>query len=206
MTTTSSKKTQAEQLAEEFQPEAHKTMNKGGTNLTYIPVSEVVSRLNDVLGVTGWKITSSSVCRDSLDTDWCVGSCTIEATIDGETTVRTGWGGQKIKQLKNMGGPVDLGDEFKGAASDAFKKAASLLGVGLYLSRDEDAILAAEEAKYRILSEDEVGALATLINELDDEERGSLASWWKDERLPKRDSGYLNENHLGLIKAFIGAL
>lgn len=207
MTTTSSEATasQADRLAAEFAPETHRTMDKGGQTLTYIPVSEVVTRLNNVLGVTGWDIVESSVSRDDLDTDWIIASCTIEAEIDGRTTKRTGWGGQKVKQLKS-GGPVDLGDEFKGAASDAFKKAASLIGVALYLSRDEEAILAETEAQYRVLTSEELAELSASISKLPEEERTLLGAWWKEERLPKKDSGYLNENHLRQIAAFIGAL
>jgi hypothetical protein len=47
---------------------------------------------------------------------------------------RDGVGGQTIKR-KRDGGIVDLGDEYKGAVSDALKKAAQSFGVGLYLAR-----------------------------------------------------------------------
>jgi hypothetical protein len=42
---------------------------------------------------------------------------------------------QKIKRSRSTGAPLDLGFDLKGAATDAMKKCASLLGVGLYLSR-----------------------------------------------------------------------
>ena len=61
------------------------------------------------------------------------------ATIEGNTVTRDGVGGQKIKISKN-GEPVDIGDEVKGAVSDALKKAVQTLGVGLYLARSEEAI------------------------------------------------------------------
>lgn len=197
--------TQAARLAQEFSPEAHREMEKGGQTLTYIPVSEVVTRMNNVLGVNGWNIVQSDVSRDEVEEDWVIASCTIEAEIDGVVARRTGWGGQKIKQLRS-GGPVDLGDEFKGAASDAFKKAASLLGVALYLSRDEEAIAAEEQARYRLLSSEELAELAAAIAKLPESERTLLSGWWKEERLPRRDSGHLNENHLRQIHAFVEAL
>jgi hypothetical protein len=63
----------------------------------------------------------------------------VKANIDGVTVTREGMGGQKIK-LNKQGDPLDLGDEVKGAVSDALKKAVQTLGVGLYLARSEDAM------------------------------------------------------------------
>jgi hypothetical protein len=60
-------------------------------------------------------------------------------TISGNTVTRDGVGGQKIKMTK-QGEPVDIGDEVKGAVSDALKKAVQTMGVGLYLARSQDAI------------------------------------------------------------------
>jgi hypothetical protein len=52
---------------------------------------------------------------------------------------KDGFGGQKIKRTK-AGEIVDLGDEFKGAFSDALKKAAQQFGVALYLARSDEAL------------------------------------------------------------------
>ena len=38
-------------LSEQFPQEMERTLNKGGASLTYIPVSEVVNRMNKVIGV-----------------------------------------------------------------------------------------------------------------------------------------------------------
>ena len=38
-------------LSEPFPSEVEKQLKKGGASLTYIPVSEVITRLNKVLGV-----------------------------------------------------------------------------------------------------------------------------------------------------------
>lgn len=208
-TTTSSEetvKTQAERLAEPFPDECHSTMDKGGSTLTYVPVSEVITRLNNVLGVTGWEEVESDTYRDTLDPEWVISKVTLRANIDGVWTQRIGRGGQKVKQTRNGGGPVDLGDEFKGGDSDAFKKAAQKLGVALYLARGEDAIAAAQEAEYRLLSGEDLAGLAARIDKLSEENRKALAAWWKEERLPRRDGGKLNENHLKLIEAYMGAL
>ena len=116
-------------LAEPFAPEMERTLNKGGTRLTYIPVSEVITRLNRVFGVGGWSSQIVSCKRDDLDPDYIVASVTLSARVADSDDVTGGWishdgiGGQKIKRTKN-GDIVDLGDEMKGAVSDALKKAA----------------------------------------------------------------------------------
>ncbi len=130
-------------LSEQFPREMERTLNKGGTNLTYIPVSEVINRLNKVLGVENWSFRIVRCERDAIDPEFVVAHVQIDwfsKTANGSSVVtRDGIGGQKIKRTK-QGTIVDLGDEFKGAISDALKKAAQTLGVGLYLARSDDAM------------------------------------------------------------------
>lgn len=129
-----------EQLSEPFPPEMERTLVKGGTRLTYLPVSEIITRLNRIFGPTGWSSEIIKCERDTLDSDFIVAHVRLTARY-GEFgyTTKDGFGGQKIKRTK-QGEIVDLGDEFKGAVSDALKKAAQQLGLGLYLARDPDAI------------------------------------------------------------------
>lgn len=129
-----------QQLSEPFAEEMERTINKGGTNLTYIPVSEVINRLNKVLGADRWSFTIQKYERDAADPDFIVAMVRIDYHVSEYLTItREGIGGQRIKRTK-AGQIVDLGDEFKGAISDALKKAAQTLGVGLYLARSEDAM------------------------------------------------------------------
>jgi hypothetical protein len=114
------------------------SVTKGGTKLTYVPVSEVIQRLNDVLGLTAWSWETDRVWRDEHDPEWVIATGKLTATIDGVTATKAGEGGVRVKKMKS-GEPVDLGDEFKGAASDALKKAAQKFGVALYLSRKPEA-------------------------------------------------------------------
>ena len=118
------------ELSKPFPKEVERQLEKSGVTLTYIPVSEVIARLNDVFGVLGWSYTQISCDRDALDPDFLVAH--VRMTV-GDVT-RDGVGGQTIKR-KRDGGIVDLGDEYKGAVSDALKKAAQSFGVGLYLAR-----------------------------------------------------------------------
>lgn len=132
-------------LSEPFSPEVERVLTKSGVSLVYIPVSEVVNRLNRILGVDKWSFTINRCERNNLDPDFIVAEVTIEVIFGDEETGkqtvirRDGIGGQKIKRTK-QGDIVDLGDEMKGAVSDALKKAAQTLGIGLYLARSEDAI------------------------------------------------------------------
>ena len=129
------------QLSEPFAPEMERTMSKGGTRLTYIPVSEVINRLNKVLGVDKWSFEVIYCGRDTLDPEYIVAHIRMTwHTEDSPNAItRDGIGGQKIKRTKG-GDIVDLGDEMKGAVSDALKKAAQTLGIGLYLARSDDAM------------------------------------------------------------------
>lgn len=136
--------TTAGKLEAEFPEAVLKTVQKGSANLLYIPVAEVIQRMNNVLGVENWSTQVINVWRDQIDTAYVVAHVRLTALIDGKGVVRDGFGGVKIK-MSGKGGPVDLGDEYKGAVSDALKKACQTLGVGLYLARSEEAIYADEE-------------------------------------------------------------
>jgi hypothetical protein len=124
------------ELAAYFPKESESKLKKGGASLTYIPVGEVIARANEVLGF-GW---SFEVVDTHLDGDWITAHVRLRVSGTSEeghySSTRDGFGGQKIKYTK-AGSIVDLGDEFKGAVSDALKKAFQSFGVALYLARDE---------------------------------------------------------------------
>jgi hypothetical protein len=109
---------------------------RGGVELTYLTGEQVATRLNQVLGVSGW---SFRVLRHDVNVEadeaWALGE--IVAEIDGKSVIRQQFGSQKIKRSRSSGVPLDIGFDLKGAATDAMKKCASLLGVGLYLSRKQ---------------------------------------------------------------------
>ena len=141
------------QLTEHFPKEVERQLKKGGASLTYIPVSEVITRLNKVFGVTKWSFEIISCGRDALDPEYIVAHVRITSYLDEGFgfIARDGFGGQKIKRTK-AGEIVDLGDEMKGAVSDALKKAAQTFGVGLYLARTEEAMDAVEAVPEPVIS------------------------------------------------------
>lgn len=133
-------------LAEPFPVEMERTVTKSGVALTYIPVSEVINRLNRIFGVTGWASEILRCERDAHDPDFVVAHVRLtvlpsDNILNNPSPIyRDGIGGQKIKRSRKDNEIIDLGDEMKGAVSDALKKAAQQFGVGLYLARDVEAI------------------------------------------------------------------
>lgn len=169
------------QLSEAFPPEMEKSLNKGGANLVYIPISEVINRMNKVLGVENWSFTVK---------DWqqigtsIVAHVSVTATVAGNVVTREGVGGQKIK-ISKTGDPVDIGDEVKGAVSDALKKAVQTLGVGLYLARSEEAIETEQaiEATATVIALPSVSPkysqFKTML-ESKDENKAKIKKFWSD--------------------------
>jgi recombination DNA repair RAD52 pathway protein len=200
-------------LSAAFAQEVEREIVKSGTRLTYIPVSEVVNRLNRVLGVANWSTEIIRAERDAIDSDFVVAQVRVTAEIDGRTVVRDGFGGQKIKRTR-AGDIVDLGDEYKGAVSDAFKKACQMLGVGLYLARSEDAleldemieIEAAQNAAEAVVVDPEIDqlyenfmSLRTALSESGVQElRTYWANWSSGRPVPKR-SEFTSEELEALI-------
>ncbi len=109
---------------------------RGGIELEYLTGEQVISRLNEVLGVAGWsfKVLEHGFHAES-DEAWALGE--ITANFGGTLVTRQQFGSQKVKRSRGSGTPLDIGFDLKGATTDSLKKCASLLGVGLYLSRKE---------------------------------------------------------------------
>ena len=136
------------ELYDPFPPELLRTLDKGGKQILYIPVSEVIHRLNECLGADLWSMEIIRCERDKLDPDFIVAHVRLSIiTESGRTVIKDGVGGQKIKRTKE-GQIIDLGDEFKGAVSDALKKAAQTIGVGLYLARGHQPPAQQSQVKY----------------------------------------------------------
>lgn len=174
-------------LSEPFPAEVEQKLNKSGRWLTYIPVSEVITRLNKVLGVDMWSYEVVWCERDSIDPDWVLAHVRLSAdfvpTNDAPLirVTKDGFGGQKIKRNKN-GDIVDLGDEMKGAVSDALKKAAQHFGVGLYLARSEESIQLelVEEQAAQPISEEYFVKLREVLNGLPTAEIEAAKAYWTD--------------------------
>ena len=97
----------------------------------FLSGEQVASRLNHVLGVGNWSFSVLDFKIEHEDEVVALGE--LKAYVSGQWLHRQQFGGQKIKRVKATGMPSNLADDHKGAATDALKKCASLLGVGLYL-------------------------------------------------------------------------
>jgi hypothetical protein len=176
-------------LSEPFPREMERTVSKSGRSLTYIPISEVIARLNKVIGLNNWSSEIISVGRDSVDTDWVIAHVRLTAIVNGETITKDGVGGQQVKYTK-AGKVLDLGDEFKGAMSDALKKAAQQLGVGLYLARDDAALEVEATPEVDPLVDTLFNRLVALTKSLDEDGKNALEDFWIEygngEPKPKR--------------------
>lgn len=116
---------------------------------TYVTGQQVIERLNEVLGPGCWSFMVKEHGFDAeSDEVWVVGR--LEARIDGRDVIREQCGSQKHNRRRNDKGITDFGFDMKGAATDAMKKCATMIGVALYLSEKEGGTLNMDsEENYR---------------------------------------------------------
>ncbi len=106
---------------------------RGGLQFSYIEHGYVTERLNLVFGFN-WDFEIMD--KQILDDDVIVEARLTVRTPGGQTIVKTQFGGAEIKRHASgakSGKPLSIADDYKAAASDALKKCASLLGIGLDL-------------------------------------------------------------------------
>lgn len=109
---------------------------RGGVSLEYITGEQATTRLNESLGFMNWsfRIVEHGIHAEA-DECWALGELTV--TLGDRTITRQQFGSQKVKRSRSSGTPLDIGFDLKGAATDALKKTASLIGVALYLWHKE---------------------------------------------------------------------
>lgn len=100
----------------------------------YYTGETIITHLNRALGPFNWDWHPLDRGFDTdADEVWATGRLTARY-FDGEawfTTVKEATGWQVVNRKRNGGGFVSLGNDYKGADTDALKRAARLLGVGL---------------------------------------------------------------------------
>lgn len=125
---------------------------KGGGTWTYIKASYVRKVLDSVFGFN-WSFDVETTLAEAFEVAKLSNSIVVKATLRGRVKHDGEWvelsktqfgraevkwqvetiGGQKRKKLDEYTGapmPLDLGNDFKAATSDALKKCASLFGIG----------------------------------------------------------------------------
>ena len=112
---------------------------KGGGKLAYVDHAYVTRTLNEAFG-WDWDFEADNeeilYNRDVPFEVRCRGKLTVR--LQGRSIVKMQFGCQPIEMKRDGSAPVSLGDAFKGAASDALKKCASLLGIALDLYDSDD--------------------------------------------------------------------
>lgn len=106
---------------------------RGGLQFAYVEHGYVTERLNLVFGFN-WDFEIMD--KQILDDEVIVEAKLTVRTPRGQTIVKTQFGGAEIKRHASgpkMGRPLSIADDYKAAGSDALKKCASLLGIGLDL-------------------------------------------------------------------------
>lgn len=154
---------QQQRLDEPFAEHQIKTLEaKGG--LDYVPVAEVIARMNDVLGTGKWTAVITSA--EKIETSAIV-QVSVTAEIDGNLCSAPGIGGAQVRSS------MELGDTFKSAYSDALKKACQRLGVGLHLARDEEPVPVNVEVE-------EWSKVMSFVKQLDESDMKKVAAWWDE--------------------------
>jgi hypothetical protein len=167
------------ELAEPFPQELLRENKAKG--LIYVPVAEVIARLNRVLGVPNWSTSIVRTWREPDHPDWVLSLVRLTITIGDQTFEREGIGGQQVKHRKS-GDVVDLGDEYKGAYSDALKKAAQSLGVALELARTDEALAYEEFVPAEPTPESRLfSVFKTHLDSMSVEQKTELKNWWGEK-------------------------
>ena len=99
-----------------------------GKEISYVPAHEYIHRLNEAFGARwDFDVTEHRILEDEV--------VVLGRLVAGGVT-KTAFGGSSITRAKDGGQPLSISDDLKAAASDALKKACSLLGIGLHLYGD----------------------------------------------------------------------
>lgn len=98
-----------------------------GKMLDYIEGHAVIARLNDAFDANwSFEIIDCEILNET-------GEVLVQGKLSTNGVVKTQFGSSRITKAIESGEMVSLADDLKAAATDALKKAATLLGVGLHL-------------------------------------------------------------------------
>ena len=97
--------------------------------LDYVEGHTVIQRLNEALeGEWSFEIMHHEVREEEV---------LVVGKLSAGPVVKMAFGGSQVTRERESGGVVSLGDDLKAAATDALKKCATFLGVGLHLYADK---------------------------------------------------------------------
>ena len=109
-----------------------------GQTLNYVSGFTVIERLNQAFeSLWSFEIVSHEIHENEV---------IVIGKLSAESIIKTQFGSSRITKARETGEIVSLADDLKSAATDAIKKCASLLGVGLHLYADKVPSRSAETA------------------------------------------------------------
>lgn len=118
-----------ELLEKPFEPAQIRQRRGRNGVLDYIEGHSVVHRLNQALdGAWSFEITHHEVREDEV---------LVLGKLTAEGITKMNFGVSQVTREKGSGALISLGDDLKAAATDALKKCATFLGVGLHLYADK---------------------------------------------------------------------
>jgi len=117
-----------ELLEKPFGPEQIKQREGNfGKMLDYVEAHSVIQRLNDAFDARwSFEIVEQKIMEQ---TDEVV----VLGKLNADNVTKSQFGSSRITRNRQNGEMVSLADDFKAAATDALKKCATMLGVGLHL-------------------------------------------------------------------------
>lgn len=124
--------TAREILERPFPPEVvRRRPGRNGEDITYLEAHVVVARLNEAFaGEWSFTIEKHEILEDEV---------VVLGRLTAATVNKSAFGSSSVTRARDGGKAVSVGDDLKAAATDALKKAATLLGVGLTLHAVPDA-------------------------------------------------------------------
>lgn len=115
-----------------------------GSSVDYVPGWWFVDQLNSLFGYNwDFEILDQGVQGDQI---WVKGKLTVRLGLSVITKVA--YGGGKMKSKTNA--MIDLGDDYKSAATDSLKKAATLLGLAADIYGKREVLTETSPAKSQL--------------------------------------------------------
>ena len=110
----------------------YKREGPGGKVLDYVSIGYVQNKLNEAFGPMNWSTSVREVSTMEMIAKTGQIVVAVKLELYGGKIFKEQYGSSDIKFFKNgdkAGKPVDIGNDFKSAASDGLKKCASMFGV-----------------------------------------------------------------------------
>jgi hypothetical protein len=114
-----------ELLEKPFAPEQIRQRKGRNGMLDYVEGHGVIQRLNEALeGAWSFEIVHHEIREEEV---------VVIGRLTAESVVKMAFGGSQVTRERESGALVSISDDLKAAATDAMKKCATFLGVGLHL-------------------------------------------------------------------------